>query len=736
MNSNEGYRGNDTVRGLRKFDSIYHAVFACVRGVGGYPDGQLPYQTIGDGLLLRPAIPVSGIFGESSTYGPRANFKIALRELPDHGNFRVTVTAARYDDGLLLGPNAATRSTGATTVSIANPADVPNPTVKIQRDGIYQVDVYFEPAGKDDKLHLRLGERHFAGQLFHTKEGVSAASFMLVRLKAGPLQLNADYADGNRIRFVVFSRLDENDKQAQRFISFERRKPELGVQVGLRRDCGHTMAAVGQPQPVSSKAVQEYAFEGAINNFPSPDVQPINDNYLAGVREISVRSEYTDGRDMPRLLVKSIEFEGPLYEAWPPLSHRRILIDSEHPKDSPEYAAEVLRNFATRAFRRPVSDAELDTFLAIWKDSIDRCGDFNQSLKDALLVVLTSPQFLFLVEQSAGPEAEDLDEFELASKLSYFLWNTAPDERLLSLAEDSRLHISLDDEVQRLIRDERFSQFTRTFTRQWLNLQKFDVVDIDRNRYPKLTRAVKSQLREEPIQLLQYLICENLPLRELIQSEFVMANDAVATYYGIGNKAETGSKFSPVRHESSHLGGVLSQACILAGLSDGRESNPIKRGAWLARKIIAEPPDDPPPNVPELTNDDDSLSLRQKLERHRNQKGCVNCHAGIDPWGLPFETFDAAGIFKANQDVDADSTLPDGAEIKGLNELKDYLAKDRIDRVAFSFMKHLASYATGRTLNYQEVVLIEEEGLKLKSNNYRMQDMIRFVVTSEIFLKK
>ena len=196
-------------------------------------------------------------------------------------------------------------------------------------------------------------------------------------------------------------------------------------------------------------------------------------------------------------------------------------------------------------------------------------------------------------------------------------------------------------------------------------------------------------------------------------------------------------EFVPIRHENENLGGVLSQASILAGLSDGRESNPIKRGAWLARKIIAEPPDDPPPNVPALPEDDGAhLTLREKLERHRNQEGCAKCHAGIDPWGIPFEQFDAGGLFKSDQVVDARSILPDQTEVVDANGLKAYLANDRIGQVAFSFLKHLATYATGRSLTYNEVELIKEEGLELKSDGYRMQEMVRFVIKSELFLNK
>jgi hypothetical protein len=459
-------------------------------------------------------------------------------------------------------------------------------------------------------------------------------------------------------------------------------------------------------------------------------------NYLAGVREIGVRSEYTDGRDMPRLLVRSIEFEGPLYEMWPPRTHRNIFVDFPHKEDQAAYARHIVRTFATRAYRRPVTPAEESTLMAVYEKSFASGRGFQESVKDALLVVLTSPQFLFLIENSRSPDPEPLDNYELASKLSYFLWNGPPDRTTLQLASRGTLRKGLDSEVDRMIADPRFSRFTHEFVSQWLNLDKFQVLEPDRKRYPKLTRDTRAQLREEPVEFVEYLIRNNLPVRDLIQSDFLLANETVASYYGLGDKTEDGFRFLPIHHGRPELGGVLTEAAILAGQSDGRESNPVKRGAWLARKIIAEPPPPPPPNVPALKDDpSEKLTLRQRIERHRSQPGCQQCHSTIDPWGIALEEFDAGGRLK-QEPIDAHSRLPDGAEVSGASDLKRHLAEDRIDQVAFSVLKHLATYATGRTLTYNEVNSLKQDGLKLKPGGYRMKDMVRFVVNSNLFLEK
>ena len=739
----EGYQGNATVRGWREFDSIYHSIFACVRGKQGYPKG-LPYESAPSGLLLRPAIPNPGIFGVSGTYGPNANFKISLRELPSNGNFRVKVRAAKYNDGLLLTRRAKPQlETDATAFELA---DGRSTTVRIEKRGIYQVDIYSavkdsekqDRAGKAAKktpfVSMRLGDRVFSGKLIQP-------AFLVVRLEIGELPITINLGSSTTVDRVVLTPLENGNPKnggewIKQFTQLENRAPKLGVHVGFRRDCGSTLAPVGFPKPVIHNESREFVFEDAINNFPSPDVEKNNVNYLAGIREIAVRSEYTDGRDMPRLLIQSVEFEGPYYENWPPKSHTNIFIDSENESDPTTYAKEIIKSFATKAYRRPLTSSELNSLHSIWTDSFSSSNNFHDSIKDVLLVILTSPQFLFLIENSESKQAEPLDSFELASKLSYFLWNQPPDARLMRLASNNKLRTQVDSETDRMVDDPKFQDFVDAFATQWLDLDKLSVVETNRQRFPKLTREVKKSLRKEPVKLLQHLIRKNMPLKNLVRSDFILANEIVANYYGLGGKTESGFEFIPIRHESDRLGGVLTHAGILASLSDGQESNPIKRGAWLARKLVAEPPDDPPPNVPQLPeNDGTVLTLRERLEMHRNQKGCMKCHEGIDPWGLPLEEFDAGGLYKSAK-VASSSLLPDQTTVENTNELKAYLAEKRIDQVAFSFLKHLATYAAGRTLSYNEIEFLRREALKFKANDYRMRELVHFVINSPIFMEK
>ncbi|MEM7235374.1 MAG: DUF1592 domain-containing protein, partial [Planctomycetota bacterium] len=345
------------------------------------------------------------------------------------------------------------------------------------------------------------------------------------------------------------------------------------------------------------------------------------------------------------------------------------------------------------------------------------------------------------VEKSADPKPEPLSPHEFVAKLSYFLWNSTPDDALTELATNGALERPesfaplVSAEVDRLVADKKFQQFTEEFVSQWLSLDKFDVVSVS-GKYPRLNRETRRQLREEPIHFVTHLLRENLPLHQLIDTDFILANDVVAGYYGLGDRAEHGYKFAPIQHGSKNMGGVLTQVAVLTGLSDGNESNPVKRGAWLARKIVAEPPAPPPPNVPDLPRNREAKTLRERLQQHRDQEGCAECHQKIDPWGLPLEEFDAGGIFKKEK-VDASSTLPDGTDIAGTKALKQYLTHERIDQVAFSFLMHLSSYATGRSLTFSELEFLKREGRRvLAADGYRMKDCLQFVIQSPIFLEK
>jgi len=731
----EGYAGNGTVRAWKDFEGIYHNVFASINGkfTGGLNYGR-SHVIVPEGLLLRPRSPETQN-GNPPSQGPSPTFSMPLRELPRSGMFQLTVEAARYDDGFQ--PSLDLREP-----DIRFELDVSGgkgATLEIPAAGVYQIDVVMEGPPRDDVMTADIGERTFSkrlkGKFAPGLEGEVTIPFLVARFAKGASPIKVSNGDGKNLLRVHVAPVGKESEPGRQFAVFEKRVPNISAHIGVRTDVGPRFTRVNQLRAVPSAAVERYSFRAPISAFPSPETEEGNANYLAGLWEIAIRSEPSGDRQIPRLLLSAVEFEGPFYETWPPKGHRKIFFPSERRGDPPAYAREILERFATRAFRRPVAAKELDSLLAVWRESFARKQDFQQSIRDALLVTLTSPQFLFVVEESAGPQPEPLSPYELAAKLSYFLWDTTPDEKLLEFAGRGKLRDVLSSEVDRLVADDRFQQFADEFVSQWLSLDKFDVVNINHGTFPRLNRETRRELRKEPVRFVAHLIQANLPLRNLIDSDFIMANEVVENYYGIHGGSQ-GFDFVPVRHGGKALGGVLTQAAILSGLSDGHESNPVKRGAWLARKIIAEPPEPPPPNVPDLGKETKGKTLRERLEQHRSKEGCAQCHQKIDPWGLPFEEFDAAGLLKKKK-VDASSTLPDSTEVAGTNALKKYLSTNRIDQVAFSFLKHLACYAIGRSLTFNELEHLKNEGKKvLGARGYRMKDCIQFVIESPMFMEK
>lgn len=740
----EGYQGNDTVRGWREFAGLHHNVFACLRGSDGDdtrrvrdPRGRNA-EVVANGLLLRPSIPGARFLGDASKYGPLPNFKIAVRDLPRQGRFRVTVTASRPPDGLLVG-TAADAPVGRTPTAVVRDAAAGG-ACDVPIDGVYLLEVAMPGVGPlgleaDGSAPATAPEVVLDVGAFHVAAPRMQPAFVVLRLPAGPVRIRAVAAGDAPVAEVALVPLDPAEPLALRHAAFEARVPRLGVHLGLRRDCGSTLAPVGRPQGVAAAVPEEHVFEGAIANFPDPDVEADNPNYLAGIREIAVRSECTDGRDVPRLLVHAVEFEGPFLESWPPASHRAICdVPGGDAADPAERARAILGGFATRAFRRPATQPEVEALVGVWRRATDRGAPFMAAVREGLLAALVAPQFLFLVEASAGPGDEPLDGHELASKLAFFLWNSPPDRRLLDLAAAGTLGGRLAEEVDRMIDDDRFSRFADTFATEWLGLDRFDVVETDRARHPRLTAHAKPSLRAEPARLLEHLIRGDAPVSDLIDGDVVVVDEIAADYYGLGDLAESGFDFLAVRHGREDLGGLLTLPAVLAGLSDGREPNPVKRGAWLARKIVARPPPDPPPNVPKL-EDLTQLSLRERLARHRSAAGCTACHEGIDPWGLPLEAYDAAGRFRG-EEVDASTRLPDGAETADFAAFRGHLRSAWLGDVAFSFLKHLATYAAGRPPSPVEERALREAAQAAVLRGDGLRAIVHSVAGGEMFLLK
>jgi hypothetical protein len=317
----------------------------------------------------------------------------------------------------------------------------------------------------------------------------------------------------------------------------------------------------------------------------------------------------------PPLLIKSVEFEAPYYPVWPPESHTSIFFDSPNKAIAKTYAKEVISRFMQRAFRRPLNPGELNRYMGFWENIKDDFDRFEDGVKEVLIAVLCSPNFIYLFEPEI-PELEDSeDQFYLASQLSYFLWNSPPDETLTALAAEGDLYDELSEQIDRMIDSPKIAQLVNSFSYEWLRLDRHKSMDVDVQEYEDFTRFVKEDMFKETYNFVQYVLKNNLSILNFIDSDFAMLNQNLAEFYGI--EGVKGNEFRPVTlTENQERGGLLSQGSFLSGHSDGVQAHPIKRAVWLKEKILGDHPPAPPPNVPELdpeTPGFENLTLKEQL---------------------------------------------------------------------------------------------------------------------------
>lgn len=544
--------------------------------------------------------------------------------------------------------------------------------------------------------------------------------------------------------------------------------PLLEVSVGYQPDTFILLREFDLVEVTSAKE-QTFEFRNRIENFPLP---VRGQGKFPGL-VVRVRNMYDDGSPRPKgkggkkgknrsqgypveihlptLDVKSVEFHGPVFNQWPPASHRRILFDSPLRKtDEKAYVAKVLERFMTRAYRRPVTSPELDKMVDFYKAIRPDYPSLEEAMRETLAMVLIRPEFLYLLEP-AGNEKRPINDWELASRLSYFLWCTMPDQRLMDLAAKKMLHQPkvLSAEVERMLADRRSSQFVEQFTLQWLRLNVVDSVAISREYHPKFDSRLKEDMRGETQQFFGELLRNNDSALNLVSSEFTMLNESLAKHYGM--QGVFGRKFRRVvLKPEQHRGGLLGQASILLSNSTGFDSHPVRRAVWIRDRLLNDKPAPPPPDVPSLEQSDakfHKLSIREQLVIHRNREACASCHRNIDPWGIALENFDAVGLWRDDVrrkkggifekiPVIAKDKLPGGHELDGVDQLKEYLVTERKDDFAKSLVARLMTYALGRQLELGDQKAVEELAGKFASDKYRLRNLIKEMVASPPFQTK
>ena len=539
--------------------------------------------------------------------------------------------------------------------------------------------------------------------------------------------------------------------------------PLLEVSVGY---CPDTQILVREFEPieVSEPDVQVYEFRGQLEDFPLP----VRGQGKYPGLVIRVRNVYDDGSELPKeqkdeqkkkyypdephlpkLLIQSVQFEGPVFEQWPPASHQQIVFESPLQNvDDMAYVREVLSKFMTKAFRRPVGDDELQRFADHYDFIRPDFPSQLEALRETLALVLIQPEFLYLVEP-AGDKKRSVNGWELASRLSYFLWSTMPDARLLELAASGNLLKDdvLSAEVQRMLSDQRASRFTEQFTDQWLQLDRIESVAVDAKRYPDFDDSLKSAFRQQTHALFAKTLHENESIFQLIDADVIMLNERLARHYGIPGVMGTGMRPVP-RMPEDHHGGILTHGSILLSNSTGSDSHPIRRAVWIRDRILNDPPAPPPPDVPTLEDGDPDFRKRSILEQlaiHRKKAACNNCHKNLDPWGIALEGFDAVGLHrKPNQTQAAENKtiptttnrLPGGVELADVQSLKRHLLESRKDDFSRSLVIHLLTYALGRPIQLTDQNAVHELTASLEADNYQLRNLITQVVLSPSFRTK
>jgi len=413
-----------------------------------------------------------------------------------------------------------------------------------------------------------------------------------------------------------------------------------------------------------------------------------------------------------------------------------------HRSDLPprEAAREIVARFANRAFRRPARPEEVERLLKLY-DRAEKEGErFENCVRLAFEGALVWPAFLFRVElDPPGVEpgtSYPVGEYELASRLSYFLWSSMPDDELFALAARGQLRRDLDAQMRRMLSDPKSAAFVQDFTGQWLTARKLAYVAPDSKEFPGFDEELRSAMVRETELFCAAILRENRSILDLIDADFSFVNGRLAKLYGI--EGVTGPEFRRVKLPPNR-GGVLTQAGVLTLTSNPTRTSPVKRGKWVLEQILGTPPPPPPPDVPSLPEAKQMTgSLRKVMEQHRENALCASCHQRMDPIGFAFENYDAIGAWREKDGgfaIDASGVLPRGQSFRGPAELKVIL-KDKKDQFSRCLTEKLLTYALGRGLEYYDRCAVDEIMEALEKDDYRFSALITGVIKSGPFQKR
>jgi hypothetical protein len=421
-------------------------------------------------------------------------------------------------------------------------------------------------------------------------------------------------------------------------------------------------------------------------------------------------------------------------------TRQRIMIAQPSEKNQTDAARKIIENFARRAYRRPVTADEVARLVRFVELATANGDSFERGIQLTLQAVLVSPNFLFRIEQDRAPTgtegARPIGEFELASRLSYFLWTTMPDEELFKQAQNETLRKNLEPQVRRMLRDPKSKALVENFAGQWLQLRALKTVAPDPGMFPTFNDALRAAMQKETELFFESIMREDRSILDFLTADYTFVNERLAKHYGI--TGVKGEQFQRVRLAGNQRAGLLTQASILTVTSNPTRTSPVKRGKWIMENILGTPPPNPPANVPELSEAKEvveSAPLRKRMEQHRADPNCAVCHQQMDTLGFSFENFNAIGAWRTNDGkfpIDPSGTLPNGQAFKGAKELTTLLKRDK-DLFAHCLAEKLLTFALGRGLEYSDKCAVDQIVATVAKSDYRFASLAMAIVKSDPF---
>jgi hypothetical protein len=448
------------------------------------------------------------------------------------------------------------------------------------------------------------------------------------------------------------------------------------------------------------------------------------EKYLSAAEEIAAQAVAVPSRGKPLSPTRLTEFQKQYFKYPIPADNRRRI------------AEDFAREFMRRAYRREVSSVEIKNVLVLARQAVDAGGSFEEGVRLAVQAVLISPRFLFRWELDGAPDnpraVRSLNEYELASRLSFFLWSSQPDDQLLRYANRGQLRKNLGKELERMLKDAKAQSFVENFAGQWLELRNLDVYQPDKKLFPTFTPALRSDMRRETELLFSHIMGGNRSVLELLSADYSFVNARLAAHYGISDVK--GESFRPVSLRGTFRGGILGHASILTITSDPNRTSPVKRGKYVLENILGTPPPAPPPDAPPLSETGKITgTLREQFVKHRQDPACASCHKVMDPIGFAFENYDAIGRYRTKDNslpIDASGKLETGEPFGNAADLRSILLNQKREYFTRCITEKMLTYALGRGLEYYDKRTIDGIVARLKGNNYRFNELVQGIVSS------